>query len=153
MVRILYGLLSLIFGAIPSRATLRQIGFFVLMTLALATLALTFSMPRVEALPKFPKRSCDCGCQYKEGGKWIEGNSQISFSSSSKCETHNGGSTTCRKKAGGENVQGRLSHCSITGIAKPPQAGGVPDDGGVVEPGQKNPGATSPDLPDAATER
>jgi len=33
-------------------------------------------------------------------------------------------------------------------------AGGVPDSGGVVEPGQKNPGATSPPvLPDAAIKR
>jgi hypothetical protein len=46
---------------------------------------------------------------------------------------------------------------SVAVVRKPRKgsaAGGVPDNGGVVEPGQKNPGATSPPvLPDAAIER
>ena len=139
---------------LPLQAKLSQIVWLFLIAVTLTLPVLTISAPGVQALSKQPtKRYCKCGCQYKKNGKWVDGNSVIGFSKpfATKCETSDGNAHTCRTAPGGRNVPGRLSNCSIDGLSA--EAGGVPEDGGTVEPGTKNPGAVLPPvLPDAATE-
>jgi hypothetical protein len=138
----------------PKQAKLGQIVWLFLFTITLTMPVLIISAPDVQALKKDPvRRICNCGCQDKKNGKWVTGNSEISFTNpiGTKCELSNGNSHSCRTKAGGSNVPGRLSNCSIVGHTNP--AGGVPEDGGTLDPGQKNPGAVLPPvLPDAAIE-
>jgi hypothetical protein len=117
-----------------------------LMTAALGAPAFMFSIPEASALPiKEPRRYCNCGCQYKKDGKWIDAvGISINFGSEGKCSAHDGNAITRCRGSDGARTPGRLSNCSITGFY--PNAP-VPKDGGVVEQPPKRPGAVVPTTP------